>query len=94
MDISYFVWNDKNIEHIARHHITPEEVEASCRGNPLILTAPSKGKNPVYYVLGQTQAGRYVFSVVVYFGQHKGYVVTSRDMTTSEKRRYTQWKNR
>lgn len=81
MKIRSFVWNNKNIEHIFFHQVQPEEVEEVCTGTPFILTAPSKGKNPVYYVLGQSQAGRYLFVVVVYFGKGQGYVVTARDMT-------------
>ena len=93
MEFYSFVWNNTNIEHIASHNVTPEEVEQVCTGKPLIFTAPSKGKNPVYYVLGRTQAGRYLFAVVIYFGKGKGYVVTARDMIRSEKRRYKQWRN-
>jgi len=88
------VWNDKNLEHIALHNINPEEIGDVCMSAPLILKAPSKGQNPVYYVLGQTQNGRYLFSVIIYFGKSKGYVVTSRDMTDKEKRRFAKWKKR
>jgi len=48
----------------------------------------------VYYVLGQTHAGRYVFCVVIQFPDGKGYPVTARAMTDNEQRRYTRWKNR
>lgn len=63
------VWNNKNLEHIALHDVSPDEVEEVCMSDPLILKAPSKGKNPVYYVLGQTEGGRYLFSVIIYFGR-------------------------
>ncbi len=92
--ISSLVWNDKNIEHIAPHEVSPEEVEELCMSDPLILKAPSKGQHPVYYVLGQTRNGRYLFSVIIYFGQRKGYVVTARDMTYKKKRRFTKWKKK
>ena len=85
------VWNNKNLEHIASHDVSPEEVEEICMGNPLILTAPSKGKNPVYYILGQTQSGRYLFSVVIYFGKGKGYAVTARNIPDNERRRFSKW---
>ena len=94
MRIERLIWNQKNIEHIAAHHVSPDEVEEVCRSNPLIFTAPSKGANPAYYALGQTFAGRYVFTLVIAFGKGVGYVVTARDMTNAEKRRYQQWKNR
>ncbi|MEA3279583.1 MAG: BrnT family toxin [Thermodesulfobacteriota bacterium] len=88
------IWSSKNLEHITKHDVTPEEVEEICGKKSLILKAPSKGQNPVYYVLGQTFAGRYLFSVIIYFGKSRGYAVTARDMTKNEKRRYTKWKNK
>jgi hypothetical protein len=50
--------------------------------------------NPVYYVLGQTGTGRYLFCVVIQFPDGQGYPVTSRAMTVKEKRRFLQWKKR
>jgi hypothetical protein len=32
--------------------------------------------------------------VIIYFGKIKGYVVTARDMTDKEKRRFAKWKKR
>ena len=74
--------------------VTPEEVEKVCFGAPLVLRATSEGKNPVYYCLGQTAAGRYLFCVVIRFPDGNGYPVTARNMTTNEKRRFRQWKSR
>ena len=82
------------IEHIDRHGVTPEEVEEACFGEALVQRAKSEGENPVYYVLGQTNAGRYVFCVVIRFPDGKGYPITARPMTDKEERRYRQWKNR
>ena len=56
--------------------------------------ARSEGENPVYYVLGQTAAGRYLFCVVIRFPDGNGYPVTAREMTASEKRRYRKGKDR
>ena len=94
MEIREFVWPTERIDHIARHGITPEEFEDVCFGRPLVLRGKSEGRNPVYYVLGQTDAGRYLFCVVIRFSDGKGYPVTARPMTDREKRRYVQWKNR
>lgn len=92
MKIHEFVWPDERIEHIALHGITPEEVEEVCFGKPLILKAKSEGENPVYYVLGQTEAGRYLFCVIIQFPDGKDYPVTAREMTDKEKRRFKQWR--
>jgi predicted transcriptional regulator len=58
----------------------------------LVLRAKSEGKNPAYYVLGETEAGRHLFCVVISFPDGRGYPVTAREMTASEKQRYSQWK--
>ncbi len=93
MRIHEFVWPQGRVDHIARHEVTPEEVEEACFGRPLVQRAKSEGKNPVYYILGETEAGRYLFCVVIQFPEGKGYTVTARPMADKEKRRYKQWKN-
>ena len=94
MKIHELIWSEDRIDHIAVHHVTPEEVEEACFSNPLILRSKSEGKNPVYYVLGRTAAGRYLFCVVIQFPDGRGYPVTARSMTSKEKRRFRQWKRR
>ncbi len=94
MIIHELVWPDDRVEHIARHGVTPEEVEDVCFSRPLVQRAKSEGKNPVYYVLGQTSAGRYLFCVVIRLPRGKGYPVTARPMTDKEKRRYRRRKKR
>jgi uncharacterized protein len=94
MRIEELLWPRDRIEHIARHAVTPDEVEQVCFGKPLVQRAKSYGENPVYYVLGQTEAGRYLFSVVIQFPDGKGYPVTARSMTDNEQRRYRRWSER
>jgi uncharacterized DUF497 family protein len=94
MRIHGFVWPKERIEHIAMHGVTPEEVEEVCFGKSLVQRAKSKGENPVYYVLGQTKAGRYLFCLLIRLPDGNGYPVTARVMTLKEKRRYRTWKNR
>lgn len=56
--ISRIRWTEEAIEHLARHHVTPEEVEEDCfNGEPLIWS----GREGLHYVLGQTGDGRYLF---------------------------------
>ena len=94
MRIRSILWPDDRIEHIARHAVTPEEFEQVCFGNSLVQRAKSEGENPVYYVLGQTEAGRHLFCVVIAFPDGNGFPITARPMTDKEKRRYRQWNNR
>ncbi len=100
MVIRRLIWPADRVEHIARHGITPAEVEDVCfTGNPLVLQAKSRGggeggggvgSNPTYYVLGRTAAGRYLFCVIIAFPDGNGYPVTARPMTDAERRRYQQ----
>jgi len=94
MRIRELLWPRDRIEHIARHDVTPDEVEEVCFGQPLIQRAKSHGENPVYYVLGQTNVGRFLFSVVIQFPDGKGYPVTARPMTDKERRRYRHWREK
>ena len=94
MRIKALIWPDDRVEHIARHGVTPEEVEQVCFGRPFVQRAKSEGESPVYYVLGQSEAGRYLFCVVILFPDGNGFPVTARDMTAKEKRRYRKWTGR
>jgi len=67
VEISEFIWTEDRIAHIGHHTVEPEEFEEVCFGKALVLQAKSRGKNPLYYVLGQTEAGRHLFCVVISF---------------------------
>jgi uncharacterized DUF497 family protein len=92
VQIHKFIWPANRIDHIARHGVQPEEVEEACFGRALVQRAKSHGKNPVYYVLGQTSSGRHLFCVVIQFPDGKGFPVTARPMTPREQARYQRWK--
>lgn len=94
MKIREFIWPQDRVDHIARHGVSPEAVEEACFGNAFVRRGKSQGANPVYYVLGQTVAGRYLFCVVIHLPDGRAYPVTARVMSDKEKRRYNQWKNR
>ena len=94
MKVHQIIWPEDRVDHIARHAVNPDEFDQACFGDPLVYRAKSEGPNPVYYVLGITDAGRYLFSVVIQFPDGNGFPVTARDMTDNEKRRYKRRKNR
>jgi uncharacterized DUF497 family protein len=94
MRIHELLWPQDRIDHIAQHSVTPDEVEEVCFGRPFVQRAKSQGENPVYYVLGQTTAGRYLFCMVIQFPDGRGYPVTARPMTDKEKQQYRRWRNR
>ena len=94
MPISEVLWPQERVDHLAQHGVRSGEFEEVCFGASLVLRAKATGPNPVYYVLGETDAGRPLFCVVIEFPGGRGYPVTARDMTAKEKRRYAAWKKR
>jgi len=86
MAIAELIWPDDRVVHIAEHGVRPDEVEEVCFGHPLVLRGRSAGKNPVYYVLGQTSVGRYLFCVVIGLPESRGYGVPGLRPTDDEKR--------
>jgi hypothetical protein len=75
VEIVEFVWPEDRIRHIGRHNVQAEEFEEVCFGSPLVLRAKSEGRNPVYYVLGETMAGRRLFCVVIAFRTARGILL-------------------
>jgi hypothetical protein len=92
VNIRQILWPQDRVDHIAQHGVRPEEVEQVCFGHSLVLRTKSRGRNPVYYVLGQTAAGRYLFCVIIRFPGGKGFPVTARPMTGSERARFNRWR--
>jgi len=78
-------WTDDSIFHIAKHNVSPEEVEEVCFFQTAYI---EKGRQGLYYATGQTEAGRYLFVVVRFIGHGKVVIVTARDMDNKEKTRY------
>jgi len=91
--IEELIWPEDRVEHIARHGVQPEEVEEVCFGDALVQRAKSRGKSPVYYVLGETSSGRHLFCAIIQFPGGKGFPVTARLMTRKEKKRYNESRN-
>jgi len=63
MKISQITWDEESIYHIAKHGISPREVEeAVFEGNPLRL----KSREGKYIVLSRTLAKRYLTIVIAF----------------------------
>ncbi|KAF0124954.1 MAG: hypothetical protein FD189_2004 [Elusimicrobia bacterium] len=76
-------WDEANIAHVARHNITPDEVDEAFKEKHLIF----KSRDGRYMLLGRSAAGRYLmvaFTVKVGVAR----VITARDMNHAEKKRY------
>ena len=88
MRIRDLEWDDENIEHIAEHHVDPDEVEDICYGRGLI----ERGRENRHTILGQTREGRYLFIMVAHKGGGVFRPITARDMTDAERRRFQRQK--
>jgi uncharacterized protein len=83
------LWDDWNTEHIARHNLTAQEVEeAVFDPSARFLRTRSGEGGRRYLVLGLTDAGRYLAVVLEPVGNRTAYVVTARNMTDTEQRRF------
>jgi uncharacterized DUF497 family protein len=72
-----------------QHDVDWEEVEEVFRGKPRMfrLEIDHYGERR-YLALGQTDAGRYLSVIFVFDVPNKAKVITARDMTIRERRRY------
>lgn len=80
-----FLWNDRNVAHIARHNVRPIEVEQVWRATRLLVR---QGREGVALALGTTDSGRYLFLVISEADDGRKYCVTARDMTMTERREF------
>ena len=87
LTIRRLIWDPWNVSHIARHHVTPEEVEQVCHGQP-ITSQTYKGR---LRVVGPTRARR-MLTVILAPTDQQGvyYPVTARPADRKERRHYEQ----
>lgn len=68
------IWDSWNLRHVARHHITPDEVEEVCHGYPLILRGQQKNR---LVIIGLTKERRILAIVLESKGRGAYYPITS-----------------
>jgi uncharacterized protein len=69
----------------SKHGITFSEVEEACLSDKRHVR---KGKEGLYKLFSQTDAGRYILVVLLNLGDSNWKVVTAREMTDSERQLY------
>lgn len=74
--ISRLSWDAWNIAHIARHDISPAEVEAVCHNNPLVLQGQKKGR---LVLISKTDEQRLLGVVLEAKGKGRFYIITAYD---------------
>jgi hypothetical protein len=68
----------------SKHGVEVHEVEDVLLGEPHVL----RGPEGLYYALGRTDAGRYLFVAFRKLSFQRAQIVTARDMDASERRTY------
>ena len=80
-----FRWNTWNVEHIAKHGVTPDEAEYVV--NHASAPYPRFQGDEKCLVRGQTVAGRYLQAIYVFDPADEVFVIHARPLTDREKRR-------
>ena len=93
MLITDITWLPNIVDKLAwKHNVLPSEVDEVLFSNPHFRRV-QKGHRPgedLYAALGRTDAGRYLIVFFVYKQTQDALIVSARDMTKGEKRRYGQ----
>ena len=84
-----FEWDDANEAHIARHGVSPEEVEEALLDRRRIgVPAYAVERETRWAAIGSTEQGR-ILCVVFTRRAERVRVITARDATSAETRRYS-----
>lgn len=78
-------WTDDSEEHIARHNVSPGEVEDVLFARPRLK---KRGKDGTMLFYGRTRAGRPLFVVTSEHADGGTFIVTARRMTPSEQNEF------
>ena len=93
MKITDVIWLEDIVEKLARkHNVKQHEVIEVLKNRPqfrFVEKGHRKGED-VYAALGQTNSGRYMTVFFVYKASNQALIVSTRDMTKSERKKYEQ----
>jgi uncharacterized DUF497 family protein len=91
MRIKGIIWLPNVVDKLDwKHGIVPDEVEELFGGAPRyrrIERGKVRGED-VYAAMGQTEAGRYLIVFFIHKKSGAALVISARDMTPKERRRY------
>ena len=91
MKIAGLIWLAEIVDKLDwKHHVQQEEVREVFRQRPkfrFVEKGHRRGEN-VYVAQGRTRAGRYLNVFFVYKADQQALVLSARDMTPTERKRY------
>jgi hypothetical protein len=91
LEITGVIWLQRVISKLAqKHQVDPEEVEEVFRNRPRFRRV-ARGRvagEDLYSAMGPTDAGRYLIVFFIYKRSRGVLVISARDMSPKERRRY------
>jgi len=91
MRITGYIWREEVVDKLWwKHQVDVEEVHEVFASRPRVERVEKghhKGED-VYIALGQTNAGRYLAVIFIYKLDHRALIVTAREMSPRERKRY------
>ncbi len=93
MTISGFIWLESIVDKLAsKHAVSTDEVLQIFEEEVLFRWVETglHENEDVYSALGRTHGGRYLIVFFVYKTDERALVISAREMTASEKKRYAQ----
>jgi uncharacterized protein len=91
LKVTSFIWLEDVVRKLLRKHgVTQKEVAEVFANRPhlrFVEKGHRSGEN-VYAAMGQTDAGRYLVNYFVYKRDRRALILSVRDMTGAERRRY------
>ena len=88
VNIKKLVWDSWNVEHIARHDVTQDEVEQMAKGDVLVQI----GKKGRTALIGPTNSGRILRVILDPEGKDIYYPVTAHTASKKDRSLYKQEK--
>lgn len=93
LKINEVIWLEDIVQKLIwKHRVEREEVVKVLASSPqfrYVEKGHQKDEN-VYAALGQTEAGRYLIVFFIYKRNHQALIISARDMTVSERKKYGQ----
>ena len=93
MKIKGIIWLDETIDKLAtKHNVGQNEVLEVLLNQPYFLFVEKgyRQRENVYAALGQAKSGRYLIIFFIYKKDGRAIILSARNMTSSERRRYEQ----
>ena len=91
MEISRIIWLEDIVEKLIWKHNVEEQEVIEVLGNKPLFNFKEKGFHPgedVYAAFGRTDTGRLLSIFFVYTQDQRAIIVSARDMSQKEKRKY------